>query len=488
MHVLLITLDQFRGDCLSAAGHPVVRTPHLDRLAREGVRFARHHSQAAPCSPGRASLYTGTYQMRHRVVANGTPLDDRFDNVARVARRAGYVPTLFGYTDQGLDPRLAHGPDDPRLSTYEGVLPGFDVGVHLPSEHEPWLRWLHEQGHDVPAEPIRALATEPDRPVEHSVSAFLTDRLVEWIDRQDGPWFAHASYLRPHPPYAAAGQFSRRHHPDEVPRPVPPAERRHPLHEAVLHDPRAAAPTDPRELGHLRAQYFGMVEEVDHQLGRLWAELEQRGLWDDTFVVVTADHGEQAGDQGLKEKLGFFEASYHVVGIVRDPRHPEAHGTVVDAFTENVDVLPTICDAIGVEVPLQCDGVPLTPFLRGEVPPWWRGAAHWEYDWRFVHIPNGPHRWPWDRRLERQHLATLRTSDAAYVQFGDGSWRGFDLAADPTWRTELTDPADVLPLAQEMLTWRSHHLDRTLTGMLLEDGGIGRLPPGVDELLGRAPT
>ena len=131
MNVLFITLDQFRGDCLSSAGHPMVRTPNLDELAAHGVRLARHYSQAAPCSPGRACLYTGTYQMNNRVVANGTPLDERFDNIAHAARRAGFTPTLFGYTDQGVDPRVVSDPDDPRLSTYEGVLPGFDVGLEF---------------------------------------------------------------------------------------------------------------------------------------------------------------------------------------------------------------------------------------------------------------------------------------------------------------------------------------------------------------------
>src|SRR5438067_1136038 len=111
-NILLITLDQFRADTLSCAGHPLVRTPHLDALAAQGVRLARHYAQAAPCSPGRAALYTGTYQMKNRVVANGTPLDDRFDNIARAGRRAGYVPVLFGYTDQGIDPRLVTDPRD----------------------------------------------------------------------------------------------------------------------------------------------------------------------------------------------------------------------------------------------------------------------------------------------------------------------------------------------------------------------------------------
>jgi arylsulfatase A-like enzyme len=84
-NVLFITLDQFRADTLGCAGHPIVQTPNLDALAASGVRFARHYSQAAPCGPGRAALYTGTYQMNNRVVANGTPLDARFDNVALVS-------------------------------------------------------------------------------------------------------------------------------------------------------------------------------------------------------------------------------------------------------------------------------------------------------------------------------------------------------------------------------------------------------------------
>lgn len=474
--MLFITLDQFRGDCLSVAGHPLVRTPNLDRLCAEGVRLTRHYSQAAPCGPGRAALYTGTYQMNNRVVANGTPLDDRFDNIARAARRAGYVPTLFGYTDQGVDPRLVEDPHDPRLSTYEGVLPGMAHGLVLPEHHRPWIDWLRALGHDVPDDGVRALSSEPDRPAEHSVSAFVTERLLDWIEQQDGPWFAHASYLRPHPPYAAAGRWAREYDPADVPLPLPIPDSLHPFHAEALQIPRATAPTDESAMRRLRAQYFGMVSEVDDQLGRVWDALRRSGRWEDTLIVVTADHAEQLGDQGLMQKLGFFESSYHIVGIVRDPRHPGAHGTAVSEFTENVDLFPTVCDAIGVEVPAQCDGLPLTPFLEGLPAPWWRTAAHWEYDWRDVVIPRGDHPWPWDRRLERMNLAVLRTADASYVQFGDGSWRCFD-ADDPTLNTTITDPSRVLALAQEMLVWRQRHAERTMTGMLLQDGGIGRWPP-----------
>jgi arylsulfatase A-like enzyme len=478
LNILLITLDQFRGDCLSVSGHPLVKTPNLDRLAQSGVRLSRHFSQAAPCSPGRASLYTGLYQLNHRVVANGTPLDSRFDNIAWAARRAGYAPALFGYTDQSVDPRETDGPGDPRLLTYEAILPGFEVVTPLGSgEPQLWVDWLRTLGHEVPDAVDAALNGEPGRPKEHSMSAYLTDRFIEWVDRQENPWFAHLSQFRPHPPYAAAGEFSRMYDPADVGAPILPEADPSRLHSGLLRAPAMAAPKDEDEMRHLRSQYFGMVSEADHQLGRVWAALVALGQWEDTFILVTADHGEQLGDHGLVQKGGFFEQSYHVPGIVRDPRFPASHGSVVDRFTENVDVFPTICEALGLPVPAQCDGLPLTPFLRNESPPWWREAAHWEFDWRFGLIVDGESPWPWDRRQERRNLAVIRDETSAYVHFGDGSHLCFDLAIDPHWRTRISDPATVLAKAKAMLTWRARHTDRTLTGMLVESGGVGRWPP-----------
>jgi arylsulfatase A-like enzyme len=265
--------------------------------------------------------------------------------------------------------------------------------------------------------------------------------------------------------------------------PIAPSADRHRLHETMLSMPNTAAPTDEAALRELMAQYFGMVSEVDHELGRLWDALVELGAWDHTVIVVTSDHGEYLGDHGLIEKGGCFEPSYHVLGIVRDPRLPGSHGTTVDRFTENVDILPTICDAIGVEVPVQCDGLPLTPLLAGEEPPWWRDAAHWEFDWRGALVGDGDHRWPWDRRLERQHLAVRRDDRSAYVQYGDGSWECFDLAADPTWRTRTDDPAVALAHAQAMLVWRSRHTDRTLADTKVDRGVHGRIPAGTASLV-----
>lgn len=476
MNVLFITLDQFRGDSFGAAGHPLVQTPTLDRIAAEGVRLERHFSQSAPCAPGRAALYTGTYQMNNRVVANGTPLPMGLDNIAKVARRANYDPTLFGYTDQGLDPNQAEGIDDPRLDHFDGVLPGFSVGLFLPESQAGWVQYLRTMGYDVPYGFAHVLRGETDRPAEHSLSGFLSTRFVEWLERQGSGWFAHLSYLRPHPPYGAAGEYSKMYDPADVGLPLAPvgAEHRHPIHEVALAVAESAAPTNVDEMRFLRAQYYGMISEVDYQLGRVVAAIEARGEWNDTLVVVTSDHGEQLGDHGLVEKLGFFPQSYHVLGLWRDPRGANA-GRTVRGFTENVDLLPTLCDALSLEPPVQCDGRSLTGLMAGHEGEW-RSAAHYEWDYREFWIGERTPRWPTDRTLSRQNLCVSVSDETGYVQCGDGSFKCFDLVADPTWRTECGDADRVLAAAQEQLVWRQEHLRRDLTDMLLGPDRFGRWP------------
>jgi arylsulfatase A-like enzyme len=321
-----------------------------------------------------------------------------------------------------------------------------------------------------------ALRGEPDRPVELSLSGFLTTRFTDWLGRQGTGWFAHLSYLRPHPPYAAAGEFATMYDPSDVDLPIAPVakDQRHGLHEIALAIAASAAPTDPDEMRAMRAQYYGMISEVDYQLGRVVDAIERRGEWDDTLVVITSDHGEQLGDHGLVEKLGFFPQSYHVIGLWRDPRSPNA-GRTVDKFSENVDLLPTLADALSLEVPVQCDGRSLAPLFVDDAVEW-RDQAHYEWDYRTYFIGASTARWPRDRTLSRQNLAVSLDDELAYVQFADGSYKCFDLVEDPTWRTECRDAERVMRAAQEQLVWRQEHLRRELTDMLLLPSRPGRWP------------
>ncbi len=229
LNVLLITADQWRGDCLGIAGHPVVRTPNIDALAKDAVYFPRHFCQAAPCSPARACLYTGLYQMNTRVVRNGTPLDARHDTIALAARRAGYDPTLFGYTDQAIDPRTVSG-DDPWLRTFEGILPGMSVRVRVPEDHAPWLSWLEARGRKLPPRkqdawlPAEGPADPPSgKPPHYSAgeteTAYLVEEFQRWLSEQHSgfaagrPWFAHLSFIRPHPPFIVPEPYASMYDP-----------------------------------------------------------------------------------------------------------------------------------------------------------------------------------------------------------------------------------------------------------------------------------
>ncbi len=477
-NVLFITADQFRGDCTSAAGHPVVRTPALDRLAAGGVSFRRHFANAVPCAPSRASLYTGMYLMNHRACTNGTPLDARHDNVALVGRRLGYEAALFGYTDTGVDPRTVP-PGDPRLCSYEGVLPGFDPVCHLPEgAPDEWLAWLRKDGIDVPDD-WRTFANQPapgtqhranyDAP--HSQTKFLTDRVLEFVDDAREPWFVHLSYLRPHPPYLAPAPYDTMYPPASVPAPVrAPTQQQegaqHPLLGVMIVHPLLVSPLDDDEQRAWQAAYYGMISEVDDQLARLFEAIDL----DNTLVVFTSDHGELLGDHWLREKIGWFDSAYHVPLIVHGPG--VAEGTVVDAMTEHVDVLPTVCELLGADVPVQCDGRSLLPWLRGEAVSGWRNEVFHEMDLRdpastFLEDAFGI-------SLEECSLAVLRDEHGKYVQFaGHHAFPPifFDIDEDPAQLVNrAADPAyapKVLDYAQRMLAWRLTHAERTLTGMKL---------------------
>ena len=235
MNVLFITADQWRGDCLSALGHACLKTPNLDRLARDGVLFHQHYAQATPCGPSRASLYTGLYLHNHRAVVNGTPLDARHTNVALEARKVGYEPALFGYTDISPDPRTLV-PGDPALRNYEGLLPGMTPVVMLKDDQLSWLADLNAKGYDVPPGKKEVFRPKADFPgaaergptfaparyrAEDSNTAFLTGEAIKYISvRQDQPWFVHISYLAPHPPFVAPEPYHALYDPADVPPPL----------------------------------------------------------------------------------------------------------------------------------------------------------------------------------------------------------------------------------------------------------------------------
>lgn len=506
-NVLLITADQWRGDCLSVLKHPCLQTPHLDALAADGMVFRHHYAQAAPCGPSRACLFTGLYMHNHRSVRNGTPLDQRHTTLSQEARKLGYDPVLFGYTDTSADPRL-YAPRDPVLTTYEGVLPGMRAVV--PSRAEipyGWLSDLRAKGYAVPSTPRDIFRPVPHYPgaaqrgatfappcytAADGDTAFLTNAvLTHFAEQPDRPWFIHVSYLRPHPPFIAPEPYNALYDPARVPPPVRAASvadeaEQHPLlayylatseqHNYFVEGRGKVADLSDQELRQLRATYYGMMHEVDEQIGRLIATLKDLGSYDDTLIVFTSDHGEQLGDHWMLGKSGYGDAAFHVPLIIRDPRAQAdaGRGRTVTQFTESVDLMPTILECLGAAVPVACDGASLVPFLHHVPPTAWRRAVHYEFDFREV-LGGGPGE-ALHLTMDQCTLNVIRDHQYKYVHFTALPPLFFDLQQDAAQlHNRATDPAYtslVLAYAQKMLSWRMQHDERGLTGLHLGAGGV----------------
>ncbi len=490
-NILLITADQWRGDCLGTAGHPVVRTPNLDAFAETATVFEKHFAATAPCSPARASLYTGLYQMNHRVVRNGAALDDRFDNIARALRRAGYTPTLFGYTDAAPDPRRHH-PDDPALQTYEGVLPGFAVRHALPEDDTPWLSWLVSRGHDpetmdsihrVEAEPGERVSRKAPRySNKETQTAFLADAFLSWLGEQDRetPWMAHVSFLRPHPPIVVPEPYNTMYDPDEGPD-FAGAETAgeeaafHPLIAALQANQRLSSHVPGatglvrdmtrHDLRRLRALYYGMITEVDAQLGRIFTALDNL---ENTVVVFTSDHAEMLGDHWMLGKGGFYKQSYHIPLMIRLPGGARANR--VSAFTSAADIFPTLLELLDV-APLHApDGFSLLPFLSGQTPLAWRDAALWEFDYRQL-LKTSPGLFPETAGTGSTALISRLGEDWHYVHVPDmqSLLLKADMPATLPENRAAEHPDAVIANLDALLSTRMRHNDETLARSLVWD-------------------
>jgi arylsulfatase A-like enzyme len=302
-------------------------------------------------------------------------------------------------------------------------------------------------------------------------------------------------FLRPHPPIIAPEPYNAMYDPARVPmvnRKATPEEeaKQHPLLKVKLaafdgrtgydeHNPNNLVRMPELELRQMRATYYGMITQVDDQIGRLVAYLKETGEYEDTLIILTCDHGEMGGDHYCWGKELYFEQSFHIPLIIRDPRRPadRGRGTQIGHFTEAVDILPTILDWLGRPIPEQCDGRSLLPFLEGAPPPDWRKEVHYELDFRFSYTSPG-----FDAETalglhpDECYLTVIRDDDYKYVHFVSLPPLLFDMRKDPHEMTNLAaDPKyrDVLlAYAQKMLSWRMRHADRTLVNLHLTDRGV----------------
>lgn len=364
-NILFVMVDEMRWDAMSSEKHPVVSTPNLDGLAKQGVRFTNAYTVAPVCSPSRACTFSGRYADVVGVTANGIPARDGEVFLPSMLKYYGYHTAIAGklhYTPQ----RFSYGFDQFWSFTAEGPTPELGHIAYLKKKYGPGAaKWARKEGS----------CPWPDDPLGQDVGIFryeeedfetewLTDRSIDYLRSRQGkqePWFLFTSYLKPHSPSVEPEKWFKRYDPAAIPVPKLPADIKERRAKAEGRGKRQLI-DDEQMLRVMSAAYYGAIAHVDQQIGRLLRELDRLQMADNTLVLFTADHGNMLGDRGRMFKGVMYEGSSHVPLIWRGPKgSKENRGRVVNKIIENTDVLPSMLEAARLPVP---EGVQGRSFLN----------------------------------------------------------------------------------------------------------------------------
>ncbi len=323
LNVVIVTADTLRGDRLGVNGHPFVRTPNIDALAKEGINFRRAYTNITTTTPSHATLFTSLYPHDHKAYDNVSKISDAIETLPELLARKGWH-TAGIVNMPWLNPEVS------------GVSQGIEE--------------LQRGDHVRKAEKTTAWA-------------------LEFIDRRKGtedPFYLWVHYVDNHTPYHAPGRYGRLYYPkDRDPRAGEKGSLQEiwPLFPADHRD----NPYFHRWLGGITdkdwviAQYDGSVTYVDHHVGRLVKKLKDAGLWQDTIFVFTSDHGESLGEHALWFcHGGLFEPTAHIPLVMHIPGHAPAES---EAIVDLVDVMPTILAVLGLPIPEGLRGENLLPVV-----------------------------------------------------------------------------------------------------------------------------
>ena len=358
LNVVLLIIDDARWDSIGAAGNSIVRTPRIDELAREGIRFEQARVTTAICMVSRATLLTGQYMSRHAVTEFGRAIaPEAFaQTYPGLLHRAGYWTGYVGKYGIG-QPRQG---DFDFLRAYEGT------------------HWMAGPGGE------RIHVTEKNA---RDAIEFLQAR------PKDRSFALTVGFFAPHAEDSAPEQYlpqdwSARLYEGVT---IPPPLRGDPTYMAALPPFLSNEANEGRVRYHWRfdtperyqaymTRYYRLITEVDEAIGRIVGELQAQGVYDSTLIAVIGDNGYFQGDRGLADKWYPYEESIRVPLVVRDPRlAPARRGMTRGQFALNLDVAPTLVAAAGLAVPGVMQGRDLSPLYLNAQAPDWRDEFFYEH-------------------------------------------------------------------------------------------------------------
>jgi arylsulfatase len=461
-NILFVMADQWRGDCLGSAGHPVVETPHLDEMFFHGVRFSHAYSAVPTCIAARAAVMTGLSQRSHGRVgyADNIPWDYPI-TLPRLFTDAGYHTQCVG--------KMHVSPERSLLGFHNVVLHDGQLHKHRTDEnhdfYDDYRRFLRSHTHadaELQETGIHvnswAVNLWPYEERFHPTN-WAASEAIDFLRRRDPrkPFFLNVSFVRPHPPFDPPQKYFDFYRDKALP-PVPmgPWSDRFVKPGGGLNTRWTRGEIAPAALDRARRAYYALITQIDFQISRLLMALQEQGLDENTVILFVSDHGEMLGDHNFHAKAMPFDGSSRVPWLMKFPGSWRLGGRqVIDAPVELRDILPTLCDCAGIPVPASVEGRSVMDLLRGKGEGW-RKYLHGE------HVRD---------ELESNHWLT--DTMEKYVWFSQtGHELLFDLRSDPQ---ELNDLASAQP---ERLSFWRERLVRELKGR--EEGFVhdDKLVPG----------
>lgn len=363
-NLIFFFTDNHARSMLGCYGHPLVKTPNLDKIAEMGVRFDNAYCASSLCCPSRAAMASGLYPHQtgywdNYFAYNGChpSWHGRLRDAGRTAVAIGKLHYLSSEIAQGFSDEIVTMHIVKATGDLIGLMRGTDEGV---PERISFRNMYGESG----------IGEAPYQNYDRDVTA----RAVEWLKneapKQDKPWVLLVSYASPHPPFTVPEQFFNMYPLDEVPMPVQWDGDSRPDHPALNHIRRVDCLSKPVDEDFVRrtvAGYCGLVSHIDEQIGKVMDTARDSGLLESTRLLYTSDHGEAAGNHGMFGKSTLYEHSLGIPLMMSGPGVPE--GQAVEEIVSNVDLFDTILEGLGCmdeEGNHQRMGSSLWPFIKGE--------------------------------------------------------------------------------------------------------------------------
>ncbi len=322
-NILWIFTDQHRASAMSCAGDPNVQTPHIDRLAAEGIRFTNAYANSPMCAPFRGSLYTGQYISTHGVNCLFKPLDpNKQPLLPQVLQDNGYHTSHMG-----------------KWHLSGGDCPSHFVSPYFRPGWDDWMGWENSN------RPFNTEFGKGDMPIPlYTMDGYqtdvMTDMFLDWLKEynEDKPWFHVMSYESPHPPNQAPDEYMQRYENADIQlRP-----------NVDLNDPKID--------GYIKTHqgYYAQICNMDDNVGRIIKALEDQGQLDNTIIFYFADHGDMMGSHGRRNKEVAEQESSNIPFLVRCPGLIKSQ--VTDAFISCVDIMPSLLGLLGIDIPDSVEG------------------------------------------------------------------------------------------------------------------------------------